>query len=83
MNCFLRAKKAIRKYSTVAGVKTSPFVKTFIICYLTRGNIWRNEVHPRLLTCNDLVVKEASYHIFCINCFRLQKIPLTEVVENL
>ena len=52
MGCFLCAKKAIRKYSTIARVKTFPLVKTLITCYLNRGNIWGNEEYTRLLSCN-------------------------------
>ena len=73
MNCFLCAKKAIRKYSTVARVETLPLVKTLTDCRLNRGDIWGNKVHTRLLSYNDLVAEEEIYHISCMNRFRLQK----------
>ena len=50
-----------------------PLVKTLISCCLNRSDIWANEVHTRLLSCNDLVAEEAIYHISYMNRFRLQK----------
>ena len=60
MDSFLCARKAIRKYSTVERVETLPLVKAFINCCLN-CDIWGNEVHTHLLSCNDLVVEEEDF----------------------
>ena len=73
MNCFLCTRKALRKYSTVVKVEAFPLVRTLINCCLNQGDIWGNEVHTRLLSCSDLLVEEAIYHISCMNRFWLQK----------
>ena len=60
MDSFLCARKAIRKYSTVERVETLPLVKAFINCCLN-CDIWGNEVHTHLLSCNDLVAEEEDF----------------------
>ena len=71
-SCFLCTKTAEHKYSTVARVETLPLIETLTKRCISRGDEWGDEVHSRLMSCNDLVAEEAIYHISCMNRFRLQ-----------
>ena len=62
----------MRNYSTVARVETLPLIETLIKRCGSREDTWRDAVHSRLNSCNDLVAEEAIYHISCMNRFRLQ-----------
>ena len=73
MNRFLCTKKEIRKYSTIAREETLPLVKNLINCCLNQGDIWGNEVHTHVLSCNDLVAEEPIYYVSFMNCFWFQK----------
>lgn len=73
MNRFLCTKKEIRKYSTIAREETLPLVKNLINCCLNQGDIWGNEVHTHVLSCNDLVAEEPINDVSFMNCFWFQK----------